>query len=813
MKTLQEPDHTLNVIFCKILVVIAFALIFAVPLANAESPATPKGMAPFNKRIESAIVFARSTSTENVSIKENRTAKQEKQFALVDVAAISADNPSQAIINFSFKKPTRTIACDILIVGGGLGGVSAAIKIAQLAGSEKKGRSSRPRIILTEETDWLGGQMTAQGVPALDENYLVETSGATGNYQQLRSKIRDVYRPDLSPTAPHPPHKASKSQINPGNCWVSRLSFEPKVALAQINRLVTDSAKNIPLEVHYRLKPFMVKSKLEKSTGRDRADQVKGNSDSSRLISVYFLDLNSGETINIRPKLCLDATECGELIALAKLPYSCGSDSRTVTGEPHAPVVGDPNNVQDFTFPFVIELRRGESHKIDKPARYDELNAAGKFSFAGYKMFESVKTPDGNKFLPFWEYRRLIDSNNFSSPSYANDLAVINWDGNDVRGLNIIDQPADIEADHLAFGKLVSLGFLYWLQNDAPRDDGGNGYPELMLHKDVLGTKDGLSKYPYIRESRRAKTKYTIVEQDIVANHQSGSRARIFNDTVGIGLYPVDIHGKQEIPGAGQATKPFQIPLGSLIPLNGGNLLPACKNIGTTHITNGAYRLHPIEWSVGEAQGTLAFLALNNRIRPETVYGDLKLLRQLQKNLVESGVPIYWYNDVPVEHPAFAAIQFLAVTDIIAGSKNHLHFCPDQQITRAQAADAIAKTLFQSPLTTSQNKFAGRAVDLKGVEDVQSNIEACLSTSIMKLDSNNRFRPGDPLTEEELSEIEQNKLLQNKLLKIADKGREKIHAQVRVAEKPDADSHPISRAEFAAWLYNIASSKRYLGCR
>ena len=46
------------------------------------------------------------------------------------------------------------------------------------------------------------------------------------------------------------------------------------------------------------------------------------------------------------------------------------------------------------------------------------------------------------------------------------------------------------------------------------------------------------------------------------------------------------------------------------------NLLPAAKNIGTTHITNGCYRLHPVEWNIGEVAGALAANCLDQRIRP-----------------------------------------------------------------------------------------------------------------------------------------------------------------------------------------------------
>ena len=58
----------------------------------------------------------------------------------------------------------KEIATDILIVGGGLGGVSAALAATRL------GR----KVVLVEELDWLGGQLTSQGVP-LDEHPWAES--------------------------------------------------------------------------------------------------------------------------------------------------------------------------------------------------------------------------------------------------------------------------------------------------------------------------------------------------------------------------------------------------------------------------------------------------------------------------------------------------------------------------------------------------------------------------------------------------------------------------------------------------------------
>src|SRR5438128_762955 len=84
------------------------------------------------------------------------------------------------------EPPDRETACEVLIVGGGMGGVAAALAAA------RAGRS----VVLAEETDWLGGQMTAQGVSALDEHRFIETFGGTASYMAMRQAIRDVYRSD-----------------------------------------------------------------------------------------------------------------------------------------------------------------------------------------------------------------------------------------------------------------------------------------------------------------------------------------------------------------------------------------------------------------------------------------------------------------------------------------------------------------------------------------------------------------------------------------------------------------------------------------
>jgi hypothetical protein len=130
-----------------------------------------------------------------------------------------------------------------------------------------------------------------------------------------------------------------------------------------------------------------------------------------------------------------------------------------------------------------------------------------------------------------------------------------------------------------------------------------------------------------------------------------------------------DIHnaGPDDV-GVSCRTRPFQIPLRALIPVRIRNLLAGAKNLGTTHITNGGYRLHPVEWNTGEAAGTLAAFALAVERDPAEIRADVRLRRELQRWLVTDGVPLWSFIDVGVDHPAFADLQMAAVTGEIVGA-------------------------------------------------------------------------------------------------------------------------------------------------
>ncbi|WP_255455576.1 FAD-dependent oxidoreductase [Microlunatus sp. Gsoil 973] len=77
------------------------------------------------------------------------------------------------------------------------------------------------------------------------------------------------------------------------------------------------------------------------------------------------------------------------------------------------------------------------------------------------------------------------------------------------------------------------------------------------------------------------------------------------------------------------------------------NLLAGNKNIGTTHITNGCYRLHPVEWNIGEAAGALAGYAIRTGDPPRAVRNDAKLLADFQQLLIDTlGFQLGWPDDI-----------------------------------------------------------------------------------------------------------------------------------------------------------------------
>jgi hypothetical protein len=240
-----------------------------------------------------------------------------------------------------------------------------------------------------------------------------------------------------------------------------------------------------------------------------------------------------------------------------------------------------------------------------------------------------------------WSYRRLRDRSLFEPGFFASDVSLVNWPQIDCLEGDLCTADPEERERLLAKARELSLCFFYWMQTEAPRADRGQGWPGLRLAGEALGTDTGLAMAPYIRESRRIRARKTITEQELSAEHRPGKTlAEAYPDSVGIGCYRIDLHptcggdNYLDVPAL-----PFRIPLGALLPVRLKNLLAGAKNIGTTHITNGCYRVHPVEWNIGEAAGLAVAFCLREGIGLDELQRRVK---DFQRVLLDEGIELAW---------------------------------------------------------------------------------------------------------------------------------------------------------------------------
>ena len=467
------------------------------------------------------------------------------------------------------------------------------------------------------------------------------TSARVIRYRRLRHEIRAYYFQHFPVT----PEARAARWFNPGNHECSTLACEPRASLAALTQMLAPYVHSGRLRVYpdYRL--------------------VSASSHGDRITSVVVGNALTGDALELVGKYYLDATELGDLLPAAGVEHVIGAEPQEVTEEPHAIPGGNERCQMAITWCYAIDYIEAADFTIDRPRDYEFYRDAvpahwpnPQLSFTAldwdtmgpwHHTFLPVKS-DGPIWESLWTHRRTIDKTNFAAGTYESDILHVNWTQNDYFWGPIVGVSDEERARHLDGARELSLSWLYWLQTEAPRQDGGNGFPGLRLRSDVVGTRDGLAMYPYIREARRIRAQYTMGEQDISAEARKDG-ATTFDDAVAVGYYFLDMHQRTEdaVPFYTQ-TWPFQIPLGALIPERVRNLIPACKNLGVTHVVNSATRLHPVEWVIGEAAGTLGAFCVERATEPAAVRADQSLLAELQARLVEQGVEISWPRIGPV---------------------------------------------------------------------------------------------------------------------------------------------------------------------
>ncbi len=494
----------------------------------------------------------------------------------------------------------ETVACEILVVGGGLAGVAASYE-ALLAGKT---------VCLTEITDWVGGQISAQGTSALDEqgtqrSLLFYPSG----YLELRSRIANYY-----------------GKLNPGECWVSESCFLPQdghqILLTQLQEAAQKGGGTLHWFPSTVIKDLVISESgnwLEGAIAIQHQPQPNAPPLNTFPLSQTIVDwYNYNDSPYFQKKVIkfypvnrqssnwyvIEATETGEIIALADVPYRVGIDPRSHFEPTSSSETYYPYCTQGFTYTFALE---------QTDARQSYTMPDWYLGHAHYYSYELERFADLDL---LFTYRRIwspttgelktVGGLQFSTPT-PGDISLQNWTwGNDYRPGNPEDnlvytreqltatgqlEPGcwlgGLRTETLAKGEEHALGFFYWLVMGTTDSQLGTGikqpfpYYRLLTGLDSpMGTIHGLSKYPYIREGRRIIGRpsfgypdgFTIREIDISRRNYldpyyretlspdtyrrlekmiaglegepraSRRRSTIYPDAVGIGHYSIDFH-------------------------------------------------------------------------------------------------------------------------------------------------------------------------------------------------------------------------------------------------------------------------------
>ncbi|AFY87417.1 FAD-dependent oxidoreductase [Chroococcidiopsis thermalis] len=503
---------------------------------------------------------------------------------------------------------------DVLVVGGGTGGTAAAIQAAR----------SGAKTMLVSEFPWLGGMLTSAGVSVPDGNEL--EAWQTGLWGAFLRELQQCQPEGLD------------------HSWVSFFSFDPRIG-AQIFARWVQELPNLNWLV----------GQVPQAVLRQ----------GDRIFGVEFAEFT------VTAEITIDATELGDLLALAEIPYRWGWEWRSQWGEPSAPIA--PNELTTkypVQAPTWVGLMQDFGDAIAPvilpPPSYNPEIFAGAWESYGAEQFLDYGRLPGNLFMLNW-------------PICGNDYG---------EGLDRLVTSTTARSEFLQESLWHTQGFLHYIQTQLGRRYGlaegvfpsyGNrvgAYSRAPLHH-----SGAYALHPYYRESRRVVGMATVREQDILPLAEGRVAALPVASTdkvnaIAIGNYANDHHypgfdfplRSKSIRWGGRWTgTPFTIPYHCLIPAAIDGFLACEQNISVSHIANGATRLQPVVMNLGQAAGMAAAMCISRGCQPRELP-----VRDVQEALLQEPrcpaaiVPLFnsspaspdwlewqrYYLDRPEEYPA-----------------------------------------------------------------------------------------------------------------------------------------------------------------
>lgn len=536
--------------------------------------------------------------------------------------------------------PVEKIAAeyDVVIAGAGTGGFGAAVQASRMGA----------KVLLLDETDYIGGQMNAAAVTSMDEGGT--SVRERGIYKELVQRIEEHY---------------AKLGIDCETAyWYGHICVEPRVGREILHKMLEEAKVDLVLRAKV--------GKVEKEGNLVKGAEIEVTTD--------------GGTVkkSVKSKFLVDATEWGDVLPLAGVRYRAGN---TIS-----PDIDRTKNIQMITWTAVVrkyEAGVPDAFRFTQPppgytpkleqyfkntlADGNDMGLAGRqrpwtwYKFIGYRGMPDSKMPGTREIT-----RTHLNFNN-DYPTTTADL----------------EDPAQRQKTERA-AALKTLQLMYYIQTTLGKSDWGiaddEGYdtpfnrvrvdawikdqPELAPFRTMLVNFPVMA---YARESRRMVGLYTLKARDI---ERVKAKPVLFPDGIAVGDYAVDLHGsmtpkyleleldrEEDIPEKSAfTTGPFSIPYRVLVPEQVDGFLPAEKNFSQSKMGNGATRLQPHTMLIGQAVGATAALCVKHGVQPR------KLDAALVQGALMDAEDVLFYpplNDLNAECPEWKAVQVVATNGML----------------------------------------------------------------------------------------------------------------------------------------------------
>lgn len=499
--------------------------------------------------------------------------------------------------------PNDTIQADVLVYAATPSGVMAAIAAA------RHGQS----VALLDETNHVGGVVSG-GLVATD---IGDRETVGGLADEFFKRIARFYLT-----------KYGKDSRQVAQCR-NGIKFEPHVAEQIFGQMLTEQAK-IRVWKRHRIQSVVL--------------------DGGQIAALLADDLAKNQPRRFEAKEFIDASYTGDLMALTRVPYRVGRESRQDYGETYAGIRGGPPGVagagdhrtQAYNYRVSLTMRKEDRVLFPKPEHYDPQPWRETYGVR-------IRSRNIERFFD------LFTSQDPIAKCQPNDKLDTNWcdlmGGSEGYAEGDWETRKRIEERHRDY----FLSLLYYLQNDPElpekfRADAQNwGLP-----KDEFVDNGHFPHQIYVRESRRMLGRYVLRESDLTTD-------RYKPDGICAGSYGIDCHWVQLLlhegqlirdQNAGCALRPYDIPYACLTPFEPGNLLvPVC--LSTTHVAYCSVRMEPVYMMLGHAAGDAAHLAIAGKTSVQKV--DVPQLRKLLEQegaVLDAGylppVQITWTPEHPL---------------------------------------------------------------------------------------------------------------------------------------------------------------------